>query len=372
MSNRSSSSSTRSQLTSASDISKSDRNADSSSRTENHPNKNNNLRVNSCDYSWNIDISDSKWTRRKLQSSIFPSAGDDLKWRLEFTKQTYEGEFISITLHLENENVFFKKYNAVKGVVTLSIKRSDGSNVQKKNHKFVILNTDDTCKPVLPRIGFSDPREYPYLGQPSIGSQSFIIICKITYVTSKKKLRENPTSSLSNDLENLLTNKQFGDAIIKVKDKEYPVYKGILAARSPVFERMFREDNGMLENTTNVVNISDLSPEIIEEMLLFIYTGKVKKLEKSVYELLPAANKYQLEELMEICEEMLIEQLSKDNVINILILAHTHNANWLKTEALQFVKSYSRSEDLKQSEIWEVLTSYRDLTKDVLAVLLDK
>ncbi|XP_065206808.1 speckle-type POZ protein B-like [Planococcus citri] len=134
---------------------------------------------------------------------------------------------------------------------------------------------------------------------------------------------------------------------------------------------MFRND--MEENATNVVKISDIGQDVFEEILRYIYCGKVKNLEKLVYEILPEANKYDLKQLMVLCEKMLAEQLSKDNAIKILILAHTHDAVWLKTEALEFIKLHARSADVKGSEIWNVLTSFHpDLMAEMLTVLLDK
>ncbi|XP_065226732.1 speckle-type POZ protein-like [Planococcus citri] len=362
MSNRNSS--TGSQLTSAIGIS--NRNINRSSKLENRRNRNRSMKT--CNLSWNIDsLTASRFTR--TSSPVFSSVDDDLKWHLEFLDCLGSSQSISIILIFNHEKGFFKKYNSISGDAELSFMRSDGSgNVQKKKKNFEIHNTGDDTQ-VLPSIrfsGFVDTNTRVRQGN------QLKIVCKVTYTTTEKKIRKNPFHGLSDDLEYLLFNKQFSDAIVKVKGKEYPVFKGILAARSPVFERMFREDNGMLlENTTNIVEISDFSPEVIEEMLRFIYTGKVEKLEKLVNQLLHATDKYQLEGLMEICEDMLSKQLSKDNVINTLILAYNHNADWLKMEALQFIKLNLHPADLnRDSEIWEVLTSNRDLMKDLIDVLL--
>lgn len=70
---------------------------------------------------------------------------------------------------------------------------------------------------------------------------------------------------------------------------EFFAHKAILAARSPVFAAMFEHE--MEEKKQNRVEITDMDPEVLKEMLKFIYTGKAPTIEKLDADLLAAADK---------------------------------------------------------------------------------
>ena len=54
-------------------------------------------------------------------------------------------------------------------------------------------------------------------------------------------------------------------------------HKAVLAARSDVFAAMFSH-KATTESTTNEVHIRDTEPDILEQLLNFVYTDKVMKL----------------------------------------------------------------------------------------------
>jgi len=98
-----------------------------------------------------------------------------------------------------------------------------------------------------------------------------------------------PECRLSEDLSGLFESQKFSDVILCVGGKEFFVHKAILAARSPVFAAMFEHE--MEEKKQNRVDITDMDPEVLREMLRFIYTGKAPFLDKLDAELLAAADK---------------------------------------------------------------------------------
>lgn len=98
-----------------------------------------------------------------------------------------------------------------------------------------------------------------------------------------------PECSLSDDLSQLFESQKFSDVILCVNKKEFFAHKAILAARSPVFAAMFQHD--LAEKKQNRVDITDMEPEVLREMLRFIYTGKAPALDKLDADLLAAADK---------------------------------------------------------------------------------
>ncbi|XP_074098174.1 speckle-type POZ protein-like B isoform X2 [Cotesia typhae] len=71
-------------------------------------------------------------------------------------------------------------------------------------------------------------------------------------------------------------------------------------------------------------------------MLEFIYTDKVENLESNIENLLAVADFYQLKGLKEICEELLCESITIDNVARIMVLAYRHSAQQLFDYAIDF------------------------------------
>ena len=86
----------------------------------------------------------------------------------------------------------------------------------------------------------------------------------------------------------MLDNGKFSDIVIAVGRKEFKVHKNILAARSPVFARMFETD---FKKTGSRMRITDMAVDVFEEMLRYIYTFKTVALDRFAKQLFVAANK---------------------------------------------------------------------------------
>ncbi|XP_008204965.1 speckle-type POZ protein B-like [Nasonia vitripennis] len=137
------------------------------------------------------------------------------------------------------------------------------------------------------------------------------------------------------DFENLLNDRDFGDLNISIEDKTVIVHKCILAKRSPVFAAMFRSDMKELRN--NAVEIKDIKYGVFMEMLRFIYSGKVHRLEAIAMDLLVAADMYQLENLKILCGVELVKQLSVEDAVCILKLADKCHVEALKKQAIEYI-----------------------------------
>lgn len=67
------------------------------------------------------------------------------------------------------------------------------------------------------------------------------------------------------------------------------VHKAILAARSPVFYAMFSDNT--IEAKSNQVEITDMTIDVVDQLLTYIYTGKLDKLDEYALDLMTAADK---------------------------------------------------------------------------------
>lgn len=77
----------------------------------------------------------------------------------------------------------------------------------------------------------------------------------------------------------------------------------------------------MLESRMNQVIIPDYDSKVIRELLRFVYTGEVENIEDVAVDLIMAADKYQIDDLMAHCVKILSKKLAADNVVDLLLLA---------------------------------------------------
>ena len=188
-----------------------------------------------------------------------------------------------------------------------------------------------------------------------------------------------PPLTIRADLGSLLTftteerNKKFTDIEIIIKQGEgtSPVHlfahKAILAARSPVFEKMFEHD--LKEKVTNAVDVVDIDPEVFKELLTYIYTEKAPNIKTLASPLLRAAEKYQLKRLKALCEQRLSYDLQVSNSAETLVLAHTYQAQQLKKNALKYIIRHR--DEVRNTKDWETVHNINDLIEDLLDMALE-
>ncbi|KAI6176753.1 Protein roadkill [Aphelenchoides bicaudatus] len=165
---------------------------------------------------------------------------------------------------------------------------------------------------------------------------------------------------LAEDFGSLFGDEQFSDFTIKVDNIELKTHKCILAARSPVFKAMFSHQ-GLAENATNCLEITDLNAQTIKGMLQFVYSGSVTDLNNVAFSLLAAADKYEIKQLKTLCEHALCTALSVPTVCEIYLHADMHTAEDLKNKCIWFINQ--NSAEVMQTEGYGLLS--RELVNDL-------
>ena len=119
----------------------------------------------------------------------------------------------------------------------------------------------------------------------------------------------------------MFEDKNLTDFKLKCSDDEVlTCHKVILAARSPVFYAMMSID--MKEAQQGFAEVPDFDSKLMEQVLHFIYCNKVINLEELSYQLIFAAEKYELKELKRMCIEHIIKNLKIENVTESLIISN--------------------------------------------------
>ncbi len=96
------------------------------------------------------------------------------------------------------------------------------------------------------------------------------------------------------------------------------------------------------------VEVKDVDPDVFQEILRFIYTGKTQStaMNKMATGLLAAADKYLMEDLKIQCENHLIWQMSAENCLELLSLTAHHPAEHLKIYAIEYFRRYPGKSNL--------------------------
>ncbi|OXU27925.1 hypothetical protein TSAR_007584 [Trichomalopsis sarcophagae] len=128
------------------------------------------------------------------------------------------------------------------------------------------------------------------------------------------------------------------DVTLVSQGEEFPAHRNILTSASVVFSAMFIRSAE--ENADNRIVINDVNPDVLYQVLLFIYTRKLSRYEL-VPDLLIAADKYKLEILKTLCERILFNKMNPTNVCGILLLADRYHFQGLKNWALFFISAYA-------------------------------
>ncbi|XP_014227850.1 speckle-type POZ protein B-like [Trichogramma pretiosum] len=295
-----------------------------------------------CEFEWTIE--NIKYTDLKdgesLESPIF-SAECNKKFYFRMIAETTPvayrrklNRYIVINLYLYCQNIV----NKVRCDYDLSV-IVDGKNCHSGTSGTTIIETNNATIGVLLIRGNHDGPMFQY-------GNSTTIQCKLTlssgnstsFLDPKFIVDDNKQQIQKLKFDWIFLKENLSDVKLKTAcGKEIPAHRVVLATASPVFKAMFTHD--MKENQNKLVEMTDVSHEVAVEMLHYIYTGSVANSKTSLtINLLAAAEKYQLEELKNKCEQQLSSILSIENALEMLKISDTYNADYLKKSAVDFVK----------------------------------
>ncbi|XP_057342158.1 speckle-type POZ protein-like isoform X2 [Microplitis mediator] len=231
------------------------------------------------------------------------------------------------------------------------------------------INNDKKICLSLPKKTLLDDKD-KYLPDNTLTICVDLTVFKTPTTTSKKLVINFSKRGMAHDYQDLYNTKMGCDTIINVGDYEFQAHKTILMARSPVLAAMFSHD--MIEKKENKISVPDITPEIFEKILKYIYTDQVIDLNEIADDLLEVADKYQLQSLKEMCQESLSETLILRNALKIMTLADRHSAKELLDFTIRFMatnmkdlietqefKEFSRSNLAGAFELMKKLSSYR-------------
>uniref|UniRef100_UPI0037E96CD5 kelch-like protein 29 n=1 Tax=Semicossyphus pulcher TaxID=241346 RepID=UPI0037E96CD5 len=156
--------------------------------------------------------------------------------------------------------------------------------------------------------------------------------------------------------------KEFTDLKIIVEGKEFEVHQNVVASCSLYFKDLVKRSSGETRSGEVLeLNMSNISADVLELLLEFVYTGSLVIDSANAKTLLEAANKFQFNTFCKVCVSFLEKQLTAANCLGVLAMAEamscTELHNMAKAFALQnFPEVAGQEEILSVSK--EDLVSY--------------
>ncbi|WVZ50333.1 hypothetical protein U9M48_001593 [Paspalum notatum var. saurae] len=176
-------------------------------------------------------------------------------------------------------------------------------------------------------------------------------------------------------LGDLLDSKVGGDVTFEVGGELFMAHRYVLAVRSSVFmAELF--GSSMKEKLSNRVRIDDMEARVFKILLRFIYMDSLPEDidadEKTVVaqHLLVAADRYNLQRLKLVCEDMLGTSVDVRTAATTLVLAEQHACQWLKDACFGFLRSPGKLKAVMATEGFQHLkNSCPALLEELLAMV---
>uniref|UniRef100_A0A7E4UUK8 BTB domain-containing protein n=1 Tax=Panagrellus redivivus TaxID=6233 RepID=A0A7E4UUK8_PANRE len=167
---------------------------------------------------------------------------------------------------------------------------------------------------------------------------------------------------LVKQIGDLYLNEEQSDVTIVVQGFSFPAHRLILTQRCTYFKTML--NSGLVESTSNRIEIHEISADGFLVFLEWVYTGLLRftSIDETL-EVIRLAHMYQITEVIDLAANLLKKNFTPENVCNILneaiLLSHAE----LTRCAVSFVK-------VRGSEILN-LDSFKRLSKDALIMVLE-
>lgn len=157
------------------------------------------------------------------------------------------------------------------------------------------------------------------------------------------------SSELLRQLNALRQSRMLTDVTLCSGGFEIPCHRNVLASSSPYFKAMFCND--FRESRQAKVVLKGIDAEILDQIILYVYTGEILISTENVLCLLETASMLQYAKLFEACSAYLQDKLTPDNCLSMTRLAKVLNCQSLnkkaKAMALKCFPEVASSEDLK-------------------------
>lgn len=319
------------------------------------------LNITKSTFSWKIPnfnrlknkfnrlISDFDWKAGVLLSSndvvkspVFSASSGGLKWCLVmFCIRNRSGDSV-LCFELRSED---SRFFTVDVNLSIAIMQKNELTHFKKSTSFGIEYLDEDSLSSGFLIDF-ESIDYLVNSKYILHNGEFHVYCEYELITDDENHEiitfENQDSidrNLLDTFKKQWKNQEFCDFVLVAEcGRKILANKFVLSAASPVFSAMLKND--FKEKQKGVVKIKDVSYDALEQMLHFMHSGKVEKLNhRTVGGILAAAEKYEVADLKNVCKEFLMKSLSIETALITVELCKKFNLTDLEPHVDEYVIS---------------------------------
>ncbi|KAK9080711.1 hypothetical protein SSX86_000469 [Deinandra increscens subsp. villosa] len=181
--------------------------------------------------------------------------------------------------------------------------------------------------------------------------------------------QNNTSSTTLSSVGRMLSESIHTDIIICASNGTIGAHRAVLAARSPVFHSMF--SHNLKEKELSVINIADMSIEACQAFLSYVYSNiKHQEFIDHRLDLLRAADKYDVSDLKDACEESLMEDIDTKNVLERLQSASMYRLPKLKMCCFQYLVKFGKIFDIREEFNAFIQSGDRDLIGEIVSEIL--
>jgi speckle-type POZ protein len=160
-----------------------------------------------------------------------------------------------------------------------------------------------------------------------------------------------PKSSKSNDhSEEMFESGKFADVVIKTKDEKEIKAHNFFLSSSDDFDAMLNKHDTK-EAQQKVIEVTDIDHDVLFEMIRFLYCDEAPMIKEMALDLLVAADKYNVQGLINECVMFLLQNVNTENYSQILVTADQLRIECLKDEAIDYI--IENREEILPSETWK-------------------
>nr|CAB3259781.1 kelch-like protein 20 [Phallusia mammillata] len=128
------------------------------------------------------------------------------------------------------------------------------------------------------------------------------------------------------------------DLVLESEGKQFKVHKSVLMLVSNYFRKMFTIE--MMEKYSGIVNIEGIPPDRLENLIEFIYSGKIKITEENMLDVLDDAEYTEIEVLKARCASFICLVISAENCLKLGAFAQRYNLNEVKVKTNQCIEDH--------------------------------
>lgn len=188
----------------------------------------------------------------------------------------------------------------------------------------------------------------------------FIVSCEenlyetwnyLQLLTLQRKIKANhkeyfDSKPVCSIIQELFATRVCSDLVFKIKDRDFPVHKPILAVQSKVFKQMFELASKL---DTKTFTVDDTTTQAFEDFLAYVYIQKIPEYGEQTVDVFKLAEKYEVRDLMIICEILIMENVSCENAVKMLEFGNSYKKEFIKLLSIQKVKKYFPNQQLPKN-----------------------